>query len=98
MSGVVVPEGMARSDPAHPDNMQSRLRFMSAQAAADTKYDPVPPPRVDPFVVGGGCSGSARGSSDSGRRAALVLGGAALLAVGAVWWLRRRRGGGKVSA
>lgn len=59
-SGSVVPEGMSRSDPSHPDNMQARLRHMSAQAAADTKYDPVPPPRVDAF------RGSRRGSSFGG--------------------------------
>ena len=98
--GVGVPEGMARSDPAHPDNMQARLRFMSAQAAADTKYDPVPPPRVDAFIVGGS---SAHGDSGSGsgsgrRRVAVVLGGAFLLMLGAAWWLRRRRGGGRVCA
>ncbi len=49
---VVVPPGMSATDPAHPHNLQRRLAALQTQSAADTKYDPAPPPYVEQVAAG----------------------------------------------
>ena len=51
-SRLPVPDNMSPSDPAHPRNVTRNSVIIQNQAAADTKYDPYPPPRVDENFVG----------------------------------------------
>lgn len=41
------PQEISSSDPRHLNNLSSSVTKLNSQAAADTKYDPKPPPRVD---------------------------------------------------
>ena len=42
-----VSEHTSKDDPNHPKNIFRNMAILTAQAHADTKYDIVPPPRVE---------------------------------------------------
>lgn len=46
-SDAVYPPGIQKEDPNHLDNLLRRLHSLNNQSAADTKYDPKPPPRIN---------------------------------------------------
>ena len=41
------PIEISKDDPRHAKNLSTSVTKLNSQAAADTKYDPKPPPRVD---------------------------------------------------
>ncbi len=48
-SRLPVSENMPANDPNHPKNVMRGALIVQNQAAADTKYDIYPPPRVEAF-------------------------------------------------
>ena len=40
----------SESDPTHPKNLMRKALIIQNQAVADTKYDIIPPPRVEGFA------------------------------------------------
>lgn len=49
-SNLPVSEHASESDPNHPKNVVRTSMIVGDQASADTKYDIIPPPRVEGFV------------------------------------------------